>query len=405
MYRAEAAVASINKLSLAEDEKQDGSNQSNNTAFVVSGNGIYPNDPQITLANIHDNANPLCCALSLDDTILATGGADKCVRLLQWGPAWVEESAIDAAAKNVVEKAGTLSFSAPVICVSFSPSSMNVLAAGCMDGSVQLVEYAAPSLSNEQTWQLLATPIPSEWKHHKYVRCMAWMARNSSNQALLATASADGNVHLYQITKKEDIMECDDAPTSKLEIQQLQTLHLGGSIEAMVFWKEYLLVYARNSPFLQYFDVTKDMHLHQKVNLNTNTTGKSTTGGFDDHVSFCIMDLAVSPCGTYLAAATDTSRNMVLEAATGVQLRNLYGHSNDGFSQPKLTWSNNGMYIIGNTQEEAALCVWDIASEKLITRLSSGTSSPVRDLVRGHSSDCVVTTSFDKLTKLWFPKA
>jgi hypothetical protein len=67
------------------------------------------------------------------------------------------------------------------------------------------------------------------------------------------------------------------------------------------------------------------------------------TGCFDEHVSFAVLSLQPSPYGgKYLALATDTSRNIIMESGTDRIVRNLYGHKNDGFSNPKVAWSSNG---------------------------------------------------------------
>jgi WD40 repeat protein len=78
------------------------------------------------------------------------------------------------------------------------------------------------------------------------------------------------------------------------------------------------------------------------------------------------------------------------------------GHMNDGFSQPKVGWSHNNSYILGNSQEESCICVWDIASSNIVQRLE-GHSNPIRALYSSPQSDVLVTTSFDKMTKIWMP--
>jgi len=161
--------------------------------------------------------------------------------------------------------------------------------------------------------------------------------------------------------------------------------------------EDQLICYARGTPYLSYFDIKNDF---KQTKINLNAAAGDATGGFEEHVSFAVMDM-VPYQDKYLAVATDTSRNIVLDLQTGRVVRNLYGHQNDGFSQPKLAWSANGQYIIGNTQDESCLCVWDIASSKLIHRLA-GHGSPIRDLYSSPNSDTMVTTSFDKTTKLWF---
>ena len=112
------------------------------------------------------------------------------------------------------------------------------------------------------------------------------------------------------------------------------------------------------------------------------------------------MDLSVSPNGKYLCAATDTSRNIIIEVGTNNIVRSLYGHKNDGFSQPRIAWSSSGQYIFGNTQEDSSICVWDIASTKMVKRLE-GHTGQLRDIFGSKTSDTIVTSSYDKKVKVW----
>ena len=112
------------------------------------------------------------------------------------------------------------------------------------------------------------------------------------------------------------------------------------------------------------------------------------------------MDIAAH--GNYLALATDTNRNIIVEFETGKQVRNLYGHKNDGFSQPKVAWSKNGQYLYGNSQDESIICVWDVASSSIVKKLENEHTQPIRDLFSSQLTDTLVTTSFDKKTNLWF---
>jgi WD40 repeat protein len=134
-----------------------------------------------------------------------------------------------------------------------------------------------------------------------------------------------------------------------------------------------------------------------KVNLKSGCVG---TSAFDEHASFAVMNLQPWQY-EYLALATDNSRNIILDVNTEKQVRNLYGHSNDSYSHPKVAWSSSGQYLMGNTQEDGSVCVWDIASSSIVQHLK-GHGSPVRDIYSSPTSDTVVTTAFDKATRFWF---
>lgn len=80
-------------------------------------------------------------------------------------------------------------------------------------------------------------------------------------------------------------------------------------------------------------------------------------------------------------------------------------HKNDGFSQPKIAWSNNGQYLYGNTQDENMICVWDIASSSIVKKLENSHTQAIRDLYSSSLLDTLVSTSFDKKTNLYFSKS
>lgn len=161
-----------------------------------------------------------------------------------------------------------------------------------------------------------------------------------------------------------------------------------------------LCCYSRGTPYLSYF------HLDDSCALVKHSLNGKVTGGFDTHVSFTVMSLSPSPDnnGKYIAAATDTSRNIILQANSPKQIRNLYGHKNDGFSQPKIAWAKNGQYIYGNTQDENSVCIWDCSSSSIVKKLDDtmgGHTGQLRDFYSSRTSDTLVTVSYDKTSKVW----
>jgi len=93
----------------------------------------------VTLRGVNGNANPLCCSIHPNDSLLATGGADSSLNLIQWGLALApgQESSVKA-----VEDAIKIPCDGPPICIAFAKvdkgRSFPAVAAGCMDGSVRL---------------------------------------------------------------------------------------------------------------------------------------------------------------------------------------------------------------------------------------------------------------------------
>lgn len=424
LYRNEAAVSCLSRLSMNAEDAVDSSNNAMQTDhvlphdyFVKSGNGIYPNQNEVTLSHWFGSANPLCCTLSNDDTLVAAGAANGYVNVVPWGALDAKQpdrmsddnEDDDAVAKQldalVQSQSLNMSLNAPVICTSFSPylsrshgTRAHVMAAGCMDGSFQVMKLHHSSF---QGLQLASTTISknvtNEYKHRKYIRTVAW----SPTHPLLATASADGNVQIFQVKEESDqgkdvYKDSEEETPSHLSLTRVQSLHFPGAVESLTFLNDHQLVcYARGTPYLSVFDMSNDF-AQSRIHLNS-PNGKTV----DDHVSFAVMDLNVWQ-NKFLVAATDAARNMVIDTASGQQVRNLYGHANDGYSQPKAVWSQTGQYILGNTQDDGALCIWDIASSRMVERLSTAHASPIRNLFSSPLTDMLVTTSFDKQTKLWF---
>lgn len=368
MYRSEAALAGTVSSSSAPGTTTALPTSLERDHFVKSGDGNYAKCKSKLLENCHGVSNVLCCSLSIDDSVLATGGADKKLSLTLWN------------AENRESATTTVDCDAPVIAVDFSRHGRQskFVAAGCMDGSVSVQYFETDRFSNTFQTQKIGSI-----QHGKYVKCVAW----SSTDNILATASADGCVQVHKL-------EWNFVDATGATLEKVQQLQLSGAVESLCFKEDTLCAYARGSSNLICFDL-QDNFAQQKINLNRGPGNAC----FDDHVSFAVMDMSVFQ-NDYLALATDSSRNIVMDWRSGNQVRNLYGHKNDSYSQPKLAWSQNGQYLYGNSQHESTICVWDIASSSIVERLE-GHSNTIRDMYSSSRSDTLVTTSFDKKTQFW----
>jgi WD40 repeat protein len=366
-----------------------------NERFVKGGDGIYAKSPEVLLEKLHSSSNILCCSLSNDDSILATGGADRCVLLCPWNLALGNTDTVATTLQDVLQSDTTrIQLEAPVIAIDFARKkgpSTQFLAAGCMDGSVHVIYYDKVDVTGRNgNLKAIQVAEESHIQHNKYVRTVVW----SPHDNILATASADGIIQIHKLN-----WNLFDSSTVTME--KIETLQLSGPVESMCFLpNNQLCCYARGTPYLIYFDLNNNFS-QTKINLNHNQQhGSGNQAGFDDHVSFAVMDM--TPYGdSYLALATDTSRNIILDWKTGKQIRNLYGHKNDGFSQPKVAWSQNGQYLYGNSQDDPVICVWDIATSMMVDRLQGPHIHTIRDIFSSKFTDTLVTTSFDKKTQLW----
>lgn len=394
MYRKEAALPTFSSLSLGEKSLENSRGLMNTVDFAVSGNGTYPTDPAVCLCNLHDSANILCTALDSTDTILATGGADSQVSMSTWGSAL---SPSPSASHDTVNNAVKVALTAPVIQLSFSKTDQ-VLAAGCMDGSVHFIGYSLV-MGKVKAWKM-STNEGKPVKYSKYVKSIAW----SPTDNIVASCSSDGTATLVKVTRSTEsdhdtmMISDDDNDTLKqsASLKEVKSFHFKGAVETLCFTNNgsVLILYERETSYLTYID------LNDGFKLSTYSINGDVCGGFDGHVSFAILQLALSPDGKYICAATDASRNIVMKVGSSNIVRDLYGHKNDSFSNPRVAWSQNGQYIFGNTQEDCSLLVWDVASSKIV-KLLKGHDGQLRDIYSSKSSDIVVTASFDKSCRVW----
>jgi len=340
--------------------------------FIKMGNGMFCKEAAVTLEHIHGSCNPLSCALNSDDTLVATGGADSYLRLFKWGMALAP---YDNALEETMNKSKKISFSSPIICTAFSHHSRSgagFIATGGMDGSVNIVRYS------DEEMKVLESNI----KHGKYIKSLQWSPTKYGHTSILASAAADGTLFLSKVDE------------DTLHVYSMEQLRFDGPVEALCFLDHgsMLCVHARGTTYLSYFYIDQECK-QKKFTLNAAAFN-------DEHVSFTVLSLVPSPCGKYIAAATDTSRNIILDAKTCRQVRNLYGHVNDGYSTPKIGWSSNGQYLYGNTQDETTICVWDISSSSIVKKIQ-GHDGLIRDLFSSTLSDTLVTVSYDKTAKIW----
>ena len=253
------------------------------TEFIIPGNGIYPTDPIVSIANPHGPSNPLCCALHPNDSILATGGADSTVSLSFWGAALQPSSSSSSSGSNAYH----VKCNAPVITLAFaqSPLLQNILAVGCMDGSVDFIAFSQ-TLGGAITLkaQSLQSVDASGIKHNKYIKSLAWSISHSTPN-ILVSASADGVVHVSRVLPQkmpssssstqmdDDAMmittdEVEDA-MDHVKIEKVTSFYLQGAVETLCFLQggNVLCLYERDTPYLTYFDLA-DGNKQSRHSLN-----------------------------------------------------------------------------------------------------------------------------------------
>lgn len=295
---------------------------------------------------------------------IACGGADSVVRL--YGDAnghWSSTDAAAAAESRPVES--------PAVCLEWSPDGAR-LAAGCMDGAVRVLDVPLGGSSVEGVSTLAAGG--------GRVQCVAW----SGDGATLAAADVKKlEVRLFTLRGDGTMAAARafDVPSPPL---------------SLAFLGSDIVVSCRGEPFLRYVDL--ETLAEERVSKNT--------AAFDTHNSFECLQLAASPDGKFLAAATDGDRHVVFPAKKNDHARVLVGHAADGYTNARLAWLGaGGDSLASNSKTDPAILQWDLGSGKVIHRRERAHETNVRDLSSLAADGKLASCSFDKSAKIWSLKA
>ncbi len=155
-----------------------------------------------------------------------------------------------------------------------------------------------------------------------------------------------------------------------------------------------LVIGLRGVPYLIYLDVTN--FEQRSVSINENE--------WDTHVSFTPLFLSISPDQKYILIATDKNMHIVLRRGTNRRVRTLTGHSCGDYGKPYALWDHTGKYIYCNSEEENALYVYSVASQRVVERLR-GHSGIIRAIAVHPQQSIVTTASYDKSVGIWKSKS
>jgi WD domain, G-beta repeat len=462
---------------LAKNDSMMTSQQEPLTIFqipAIATKHNYCSIPQQKISDLHGNANPTCVAVlsgsvTTDDTprdrtILVTGGADATVRFLPMDSTDCLETV------HTTPNAVVMELSAPVVCIAtirngpLDYDDVNstpvwfdqIVAAGTMDGHVTCMVPSNVDTGINSKTSLLSTEVTSSniatihdssssidsvlQKHDKYVSSMAWSRRCCMDNTtinkfgyFLATASADGTIHIYTVSEHDSSRTKHDEER-KLQIQHVESLYFDGAITCLCFTTNtsidndiILYAYVRNTPHLKVIR----MPTNEGSPSCRITTLHLNASLLDDHVSFAVLDIKTSFDEKYVALACDNHCHLILDNTISPNqqlakiVRKLYGHTADCYSRPVLAWSYNGQYIYSNTQNDTKLCIYSVASGKLLLEDGAnyehdnnnnvasskdratqqqpwgGHVRPIKDLYSHPYKNLLVTTSFDHHTILW----
>ena len=367
--------------------------------LLIAGDRTIPTTPTRSIPL--NKSNPLCIeAHSSARHLICIGSADKHVTLIDW----IKSTDV------LLHTVGRVETSSPILSVRFFPNHTHLVLASGMNGSCQVIDF--------QTNQIVL-----HWRDHdSYILDARTALRLPSTADLVAmsgverkttgkqmehptTGNNTTNTHLECVTVSRDKSCIVSAVTKKIthddennvtatswERTKLRSFYFENVIESAVFVSptlmgctETLIVAERNNNHLIYCDIEKNTK--RLFNLNEKQ---------DDHVSFNVLRLEVSPSGRHVLVATDTHRIFIL--GQDAILRNFYGHTSDEMSTPRIGWDPSEKYIVSNSQKDCTCHVWNIASQRTELQLQ-GHGRAVRDL-------CVVgnqlfTVSYDQKLMVW----
>ncbi|KAG2525009.1 hypothetical protein BBO99_00003070 [Phytophthora kernoviae] len=290
--------------------------------------------------------------------IVVTGGADKCICVHDW---------------RTKTKLCSIQTSAPVLALAFNPKTefADYFVAAGMDAKHALYRLVRQG----EEWEL-----ETVWEFNDHTRHGAFKVAWSASGLLFATGSSDKSLNIYQCSQ---LVRADARDTHGGEkCEKIKSFYFNGTVEAIVFAPspstaseegvselsvepsshEVLVIAVRDDCYVHYVDCST----FEKERVNMNPDGI-------EHVSYTIMDLALSPSGKYLLAATDSNRNFIFSIKRNVVLRSFYGHKAGPYSQPRATWHPSEKYVVSNNEENGTIFVCSI----------------------------LVTVSYDKRLKVW----
>ena len=146
----------------------------------------------------------------------------------------------------------------------------------------------------------------------------------------------------------------------------------------------------RGEPFRRHIKIEEETLAETRVSLNEKD--------WDTHCSFCVLDMAVSPDGKYLACATDANKHIIYPLHGNEHVKVLVGHTADEYANARIAWLSDAS-VVSNSQKDPGLYQWDIGSGKILTRVERAHGKAVRDLAVADGT--LATCSFDKAAKLW----
>jgi WD40 repeat protein len=321
-------------------------------------------------------ANVICCKFQPKEgsELFATGSADKSIAIC------------DASSNQVLRR---VTASGPVLSMHFNPKRPELLLATCMNGGHSILDVSKENPEHSLLQSLV--------EHKKYVVCGKWNPAGTH----YVTGSHDGTVQLYGPSTPSSAIAAASSSSSSSPVspvigwRRIGQIEFSANVEA-VEWidAESFYVAVREDNYLHHIGIASG-DLRELSKYNTNEFG-------DDHISFSVLDMALAPGGNAVMLATDHHRVILMQAASGHQIRNFYNLPNDGYSTPRLAFSPGGKFAYVTCQDKT-VGVMEVAAGKVVHRMK-GHEINVRDVSVQPCSGRVLTCSFDKSARVWAPE-
>jgi WD40 repeat protein len=272
-----------------------------------------------------------------------------------------------------------------------------VIAAGCMDGSVCLLDGAS--------LEVLASGRP----HAKYVVALRW----ACGGRFLVSGGWDSSFAVLRVGK-------DGGGGGGRSLAVAHTEACCGQVEDVCVLQggASFLVATRGTNYLDEYEIVEGPGASRRdgaaaggpavpaVRVRRVARRNMNSSPLDHHVSFSAMRLALSPCGRLLAVSADSGRVLIYSLSVlggGLRQARLLFLPIEKFHHHRLAWHRSGCWLLA-AAAHGAVVAFEVASGRAAARVAAHQAKGVRDLHYHIESNTLVTCAFDRTLKVWGPE-
>jgi WD40 repeat protein len=318
---------------------------------------------------------PLYVQNSLQNYCIAAA-ADKTVSIFTVPSAKDEENSATETVQFEEKALATYTTTAPILCLSANPVHSGVAAAGLMNGTVIILQFSAENHS------LSLRAHYSDISDTKYILNCVF----SDDGAQLLASSHSGTVKVF-----------DFEPDNGVERLQPRLISVYDRAVEAIAWLSADLFYCaqHEDNFLRLIStkLQNSVGTPQEISFNMNELQ-------DNHVSFTVLAVSISPCKKLVAAATDRSRIIVFPVHSSQQLRNFYTVPIDSYSSPRLIWSKNSRFLYCSGADKLIYAL-DIITGLTVPAQLKGHSEKIKGIAWHTGAKGILSCGFDKTIRLW----